>query len=368
MKITDVRYHALKAKLTEPFEWPDGSAYYRTAGLVRVDTDEGIVGWGPTDSGWTKELELSVKALLVGRSPLDTWAWTQELGTRCLPLGARGACDIALWDIKGKLWGQPIHQLLGGALRDRVPAYATGGYYLLPQDSLDWLRSKVRESVARGFRAYKMKIGARNIACDLERVDAVREVLGPDRLLAVDATTTYTRPLAMQVGRELERRGILWFEDGLPADDIEGYAHLTQNLDISITAHYGATRSELPELIRRRAVDQVQPSIDGVGGYTEALRVMGMTQLHHVVYDPSCWSTHLHIAATMHLLAILPSASQRLTDMPSMLEFDTSDNPLRDDSILAEPIRLETDGTVMVPSGPGLGVEVNEEKLVRYEE
>jgi D-galactarolactone cycloisomerase len=91
-----------------------------------------------------------------------------------------------------------------------------------------------------------------------------------------------------------------------------------------------------------------------------------MTRLHRIIYKPACWSTHLHIAATLHLLAILPSASKRLLDVPPPLEFDTSENPLRDDSLLLEPIRLETDGTVVVPDGPGLGVTVDEEKLFRY--
>ena len=368
MKITGIRGYSLKAELHEPFEWPDGNAYQRNAGVVRVTTDEGLVGWGPAGYGWTRRTEETLEALLVGRSPLDTWSWTQIRDGKRLPQSVRGAVDIALWDIKGKHWGQPIHQLLGGALRERVPAYATGGYYLIPEDSVDWLRERVQEAVDRGFRAYKMKIGARDVAYDLERVDVVREVLGPERLLAVDATTTYTQPVALQVGHELEARGILWFEDPLSADDVAGYAALTHRLDVPITAHYAAGRPELLAMVRSRAVDQVQPSIEGVGGYTGALQMMGMTSLQHIVYDPSCWSTHLAIAATLHLLAVIPSPRTRLLDDPPPLEFDTSENPLRDDTILTVPIEVEDDGKVQVPQGPGLGVDVDEDKLGKYSE
>ena len=200
-------------------------------------------------------------------------------------------------------------------------------------------------------------------------MDAVRKVLGPERLLAVDATTTYTRPVAMQVGRELEARGILWFEDPLSFDDVEGYAFLTERLQVPITAHYGANRGQalLYELMRRHAVDRVQPHIDGMGGYTTALQMIGMSRLHHIAYKPGCWSTHLHIAATLHLLAVIPSPRTRLLDDPPLLEFDTSENPLRDDSILTEPIEVGPDGTVKIPDGPGLGVEIDETVLARYQ-
>jgi len=363
-----VKGYSLKAKVEEPFEWPDGRAYWRSAGVVRIDTDEGLVGWGPSGPGWSKGLAESVKGLLAGQSPLDTWLLRQKLLAGHIPWGVAGALDIALWDLKGKLFDQPVHRLLGGSLRERVPAYATGGYYLIPEDSIDWLRGKVQEAVGRGFRYYKMKMGARSVAYDFKRLETVQEIMGPEGRLAVDATTTYTLSLAMQVGRELQKRDILWFEDPLPAEDVEGYLKLADSLDIPVTAHYGARPPILFELLRRRAVDQVQPGIDGGGGFTTALQTMGMTKLHNILYMPSCWSTHLHMAATLHLLAVLSSSRTRLADDPPLLEFDTSENPLREDSILTEPIGLEADGTVRVPRGPGLGVEVLEEKLRKYAE
>jgi len=366
MRITAVQGCNLRAAIDEPFEWPDGSAHERRAGVVWIETDAGLVGWGPAGHGWSRTIERAISSILVGRSPLETWPLWREMDARRVPMGVRGAIDVALWDLKGQALGVPIHTLLGGALRDRVPAYATGGYYGLPEDSMGWLQDKVGEAVDRGFRAYKMKIGARDPAYDLRRVDAVQQVLGGARRLAVDATTTYTRPLAMRVVPELEARDILWFEDPLPADDVDGYALLTQQCRVAITAHYGAVFGQLEALLRRRAVDQVQPNIAGGGGYTMALQTMGMARMQHVVYDPSCWSTHLHIAATLHLLAVMPSQLRRLRDAPPMIEFDTSCNPLRDDSLLVEPIDVEADGTVRVPDGPGLGVTVNEDVIARY--
>lgn len=366
MKITDVRGYSLSAALHEPFEWPDGRAYRRTAGVVRIETDEGLVGWGPANPGWNERVAASARPALLGQSPLDTLPLWKRMADCHLPFDVRGALDVALWDLKGKLLGQPVHRLLGGALRDRVPAYATGGYYLLPEDSLDWLQTKACEAVERGFRAYKMKVGGRSLAKDLERIDAVRAVLGPERWLAVDATTTYTVPLALQMGRQLERRGIAWFEDPLSGDDVSGYERLSAALDVPITAHYAANSSTLFELIRRRAVHQVQPAVEPMGGYTKAQQVAGMCALHGVVLKPSCWSTHLHIAATLHLLAVLPSQRTVLADAPPPLEFDTSENPLRDDSLLLEPIEVEPDGMVRVPDGPGLGICVDEDKLAQY--
>jgi D-galactarolactone cycloisomerase len=267
MRITDVRGYSLKAKVEEPFEWPDGNAYWRYAGVVRVETDEGLVGWGPGPYGWSEGAAEAVREVLVGRSPSDAWPLRHELALRRghIPPGFLGALDIALWDLRGKASGEPIHRLLGGALRDSVPAYATGGYYLIPEDSIAWLRDRVQEAVEPGFRYYKMKVGARDVAYDLQRVEVVQEAMGSEGRVAVDSTTAYNLPLAMQVGRELQGRDILWFEDPLPAEDIEGYLKLADGLDIPITAHYGASGPTLFELIRRRAVDQVQPSIDGVG-------------------------------------------------------------------------------------------------------
>lgn len=369
MRITELHTYNLKADLQEPFEWPDGKAYARTAGAIRIETDEGITGWAPANYGWTPRQETALRDALIGRSPLDCWRIACELAQRHVAIGVRGAVDIALWDIRGKATGEPIYRLLGGALRTRIPAYATGGYYALPTDSIVWLRDKVQAAVERGFRAYKMKVAARSLAEDLARVDAVLDVIGPGRSLAADATTTYTRAVALQMGRELERRGLLWFEDPLHPDDIDGYAYLTEQLQIPLTAHYAANDPYLlAALLRRRAVDQVQPSIEFGGGFTLAQQIIGQTSLQHVVYDPSCWSTHLHLAATLHLLAVIPSSSTRLLDIPPMLEFDTSENPLRDDTLLADAIEVEGDGAVPVPSGPGLGVTVDEDKLAYYQE
>lgn len=278
----------------------------------------------------------------------------------------KGCVDIALWDLKGKALEQPVHQLLGGAFRTRIPAYATGGYYPTSGDDEAWLEDCVRRAIKRGFRAYKMKVGGRSFDEDVRRVKLARRLLGQDCELMVDATTVYDMPMAKRMCRVLQEARVLWFEDPLPSDDFAGYNELTHTSDLAITAHYGA-RFPYPviEHIKQHTVSQVQPAIDLAGGFTGSRRLLDLARFHHVAYVPSCWATDLNIASTLHFLATIPSLSTRLRDSAPMLEYDTSENPLRE-AVLKEPFRLQADGTVIVPDKPGLGVEVNTGALVRY--
>ncbi|MBM3708638.1 MAG: hypothetical protein FJW69_09955 [Actinobacteria bacterium] len=361
--IRDVKFYNLEATLNDPFAWPNGYAESRTATAIRIETDQGIVGWG---HGWgfVKDLGI-VKEVILNQSPFDTWRLSQQLAAKWVTTDLRGAVDIALWDIKGKVLGMPIHQLLGGALRDRVFAYACAGYYGHPKDSLDWLKNNTEPIAREGFRYFKMKAGIKDFDYEKQRMDIVQNTMGKDCRIAVDSTTMLTVESAMILGRELEARNIWWFEDPLPATNIEGYRRLSQELKIPICAHDPACR-DLKQFVKSELVRQVNPWFGHEGGFSYCRQLIAITSLHGVVLRPNCWSTHLQMAAALHLLALIPSRSESPDQDAPVLEFDRSDNPLREDSILTQPLRLESDGTVKVPSGPGLGVDVDENKLKKY--
>ena len=363
-RILDVEFYNLKAKVEKPFEWGDGYAYSRTASLIRVETSDGRVGWGPSSPA--SGIKDRLMKILKGQSPIETCVIWEKMRRENLPLSVIGGVDIALWDLKGKILGLPVYELLGGAVRRCIPAYATGGYYPVEGDDLEWLRNCVQSSISRGFQAYKMKIGGRSLKMDIERLKLARELLGENRKLMVDATTVYDVSTARRIGKILETLNVEWFEDPLPSSDFEGYKTLSQSLNVRITAHYGA-RAPYPliEHIERHTVHQVQPSIVGAGGFTGSIRFLHLAQFHNVTYMPSCWATDLHIAATLHFLAAMPSLSTRTRDKPPMLEYDTSENPLRE-AVLKNPIRLEPNGEVKVPCGEGLGVEVNLKAIEKF--
>jgi len=364
VRIVDLEIYNLKAKVKRPFEWGDGRAFYRTSSIIRIETSDGQVGWGPGSpvSGIAERLI----RILTGQNPVNTGVLWEKMRRANIPINILGSVDIALWDLKGKILGLPVHELLGGAIRRCIPAYATGGYYPVEGDELDWLKGCIDSAMNRGFQAYKMKVGGRSFGKDVERLRFAREMLGENRKLMVDATTVYDLPAAKRMGSILEKLNVTWFEDPLPSDDFEGYKMLSQSLSVAVTAHYGA-RAPYPlvEHIKRRTVHQVQPSIEGAGGFTGSMKILHLAQFRNVICMPSCWATDLHIAATLHFLAAMPSLSTQIGDQPPVLEYDTSENPLRE-AVLKNPINLRLDGKVEVPDKPGLGVEVNPEALEKF--
>ena len=364
LRIVDLEFYNLKARVERPFEWGDGRAFHRTSSILRIETSDGQIGWGPSSP--ISGIEDRLKEILKGQNPMATGVLWERMRRANIPINIMGSIDIALWDLKGKILGLPVYELLGGAFRTSIPAYATGGYYPIEGDELDWLKNCVTSAINRSFQAYKMKVGGRSFAKDVERLELAREMLGENRKLMVDATTVYDLSAAKRMGKILERLNVTWFEDPLPNDDFSGYRMLSQSLNVAVTTHYGA-RFPYPllEHIKRRTVHQVQPSIQGAGGFTGSMKLLHLAQFHNVVYMPSCWATDLHIAATLHFLAVMPSLSTQIGDKPPMLEYDTSENPLRE-AVLKTPIRLKPDGEVEVPDKPGLGVEVNLKAIERF--
>ena len=382
MRIVDVRCHVLRAVLDRPFAWSQSWARVRGALLVEVRTDDGLVGWGEAGAGWEQEaaravVETMFRPLLLGRNPLDVEVAWQALHAAMLNGGlARGIAvqalsgvDIALWDLAGKALGQPVYRLLGGAYRDRVTAYATGLYYTETRDQTAALVDEARRYVAEGFRGVKMKVGGLTPEADLRNVRAVREAIGPSTFLSVDANQAYNAFTAVRVGRGLEEADVLWLEEPVPFDDLEGYLQVKSALRVAIAGGEALyTRFAFRDFIARRAFDIAQPDVTNVGGLTEARRIVGLASTFGVQCYPHVWGTPVALAAGLHLLAAIPSSPTCRSPQPFLqepvLEFDRTPNPLREE--LAEHRFTLTDGAVAVPQGPGLGVEPDPEAIERY--
>jgi D-galactarolactone cycloisomerase len=345
----------------------------RDALLVKISTDEGLVGWGETAlvGGFQALIEQVCAPLLLGQNPCDQrrlWRtlWDATLGNGYVV----GALDMALHDLWGKATGRSVGELYGGKLRDRVPVYASALSYVEGVDPDERWLSEAEALVERGFRAIKMRIGRYPPAHELPLIARLREVLPAGVRLMADGNAAYTLPTAIRVGRELERIGLEWFEEPIPQlsptqAEYAGYESLAAALDIPIAC--GETlqsRGAFKALLDARKVDIVQPDAAICGGIGECLFVADMARLAGVPCVPHCWGGALAVAATLHLLSLLPAPTAGpQADIP-MLEYDTTENPLRT-ALLSTPL-APTDGFLAVPTGPGLGVTVDETALNRY--
>ncbi|MDA9410784.1 mandelate racemase/muconate lactonizing enzyme family protein [Bradyrhizobium sp. CCBAU 45384] len=374
MKITGIRTHILEARLSQPFAYSRAWYDTRTAMLVEVETDTGLTGWGECygPARMTAAVVQSVAPWLVGEDPLRTDVLWQMIYARLRDHGQKGVViqglsgiDIALWDIKGKHFGVPAYQLLGGAARKEVQAYATGLYRRRSGDPLKYLPEEAASYVAEGFRAVKLKVGF-GIEEDAAVTHAVREAIGGDVALMVDANHAYDAVAAIRLGRLIERHDISWFEEPVPPEDVAGYRTVRSALSIPIAGgECEFTRFGFRDLFASHALDIAQPDTCAAGGLTECKKIADMSEAFSVRYNPHVWGTGIAIAASLQLLAVLPSHTPTsLAPLEPMLEFDCTEHPIRQ-AILKEPIE-HRNGIVRVPDDPGLGIEVDREAMARF--
>ena len=386
MKIADVRTIALSCRCDPPYASAAGVQGQRGALLVEIETDNGIVGIGEAGigGGVTADVIGKVLAPLVrGEDPLliehlwqKMFARTRQYGRRGLVMQAISGIDIALWDIAGKVAKLPVYRLLG-ASRDRVEAYASGGFYQEGKSAAD-LAGEAEGYRDRGFKGMKMKIG-RNPSTqthlrqllgqaefcevdpseDLARVAAVRQALGPQGKLMVDVNCAWSPDFAIEMGRAMEAQKLYWIEEPVATDDIDGSARVADALATPIAGYetemglYG-----FRELIDRGAVDIVQADIAWSGGFSEGRRIAAYAQAHHRMVAPHAFAGAVLLVASLHFAAAIPNGL--------LLEWDQNPNALRDE-LLKEPLRLEKDGTVRPPERPGLGIELDRAAVERYQ-
>jgi D-galactarolactone cycloisomerase len=314
----------------------------------------------------------SVAPWLAGEDALRTdhlwrmiYARLRDHGQKGVVIQGLSGIDIALWDIKGKHFGVPVHRLLGGPLRSEVKAYATGLYRRKSGDPRKYLAEEAAGYVAEGFSAVKLKVGF-GVEEDAAMTHAVRDAIGDDVALMVDANHAYDAVAAIRLGRMIERHDIGWFEEPVLPEDIAG--HLAVKAAITIPVAGGEcefTRFGFRDLFTARAVDIVQPDTCAAGGLSECKKIADMAEAFGIRYNPHVWGTGIAIAASLQLLAVLPTHTPTsLNPLEPMLEFDRTEHPIRQ-AILKQPIE-HVRGVVRVPDGPGLGIEVDREALKRF--
>jgi L-alanine-DL-glutamate epimerase-like enolase superfamily enzyme len=301
--------------------------------------------------------------LLVGRDPRDVHAIWETLynatrahyaaregrtfptiGRRGLAMSAISGIDIACWDLLGRSLGQPVWRLLGGRYRDRVPAYASGGW--APVGAIG---KQMTQYVERGHRAVKLRVGLqdRSVEESAARVREVRETLGPEIGIMVDAHGTWSVRQAMRFARKIEDCDLAWLEEPVSAENLAGQAEVRASTDIPIAAGESEqTRFAFRDMIAARAVDICQPDVAIAGGITETQRIAALAAAHDLTVAPHLWGSAILFAAGLHLAVSTPCVN--------LLEFSRGHNPLLND-LAEERVALE-DGYVLAPSGAGLGL------------
>lgn len=384
MKITQIISHVLQYDLDEELGYSQQYYAKRTAHLVEVRTDIGITGWGECFGGGGVAfanktiVEHVIQPMILGMDPLDRdviWHKVYNLlrdhGQKGMPIQSLSGVDIALWDIAGKFLNQPVYKLLGGAYRERIPAY---GYGMMLQKYPN-LEERFTEESQRikemGFKAMKMKIGL-SPERDVKLVEAVRKGIGSDMRLMVDANHAYTAREAIPLGRELQNLGVYWFEEPVAPEDRQGYRDLCEALDMSIAGGEAEfTRWGFRDLIKNRCVDLLQPEVCALGGITEYQKVLAIAHAHFVPVVNHVWGSAIAVGTNLHLLAALPDLPGAAHPVQPMLEYDTTPNLFRE-QLLQESLNINeqvknNNGTVALPKGPGLGIEPDLDFIKHYE-
>jgi D-galactarolactone cycloisomerase len=369
---TYVVRHELQAE--EQFEYAQYRYNDRTILLCRITTDSGYSGWGEAFGPaliHKTTIDTVYAPMLAGRSPFETDVIWESLynklrdhGQKGLAIEALSAVDIALWDLKGRITGMPLWALMGGKRRDRVMPYATGLYRHGGRDELKRLVDEAITYAERGFRAMKLKIGfGRDY--DLAAVKAVRNAIGDDIELMVDANHAYNASSAIDLGRRIEEFDIGWFEEPVPPEDVEGYREVKHALSIPVAggeAEY--TRFGFYPLFQARAIDVAQPDCTVTGGISEFMKIVALATVHNIQCYPHVWGSAVALYTGLHCALAMPDFPQRLYPSEARLEFDQTSNIFRD-RLAGEPLTMR-DGYVEAPDGPGLGIEIDTDLVEQY--
>lgn len=377
MKITNVEAFWLRCPI------PQGKQHKSDYGLltnfdmtlVVITTENGLQGFGEAKAavGSSGEcasivscIENEIKPVLLGKDARhitriwehiyngtrDHYALSRGrkfpiLGKRGLTISAMSGVDTALWDLKGKALGVPVVELLGGACREEMEAYASGGWA-----DVDQIGEQLNSYIAKGFKGVKMRVGIMDntVKRSIARVKAAREAIGDNVKLMTDAHGTYSVPEAKQFCRGVQDYDLYWFEEPINPDNHIGTAEVRHSTDIPIAAGESEyTAFDVREMIAHRALDVVQPDSAIIGGITESMRVAQLAHTYQLELAPHCWGSAFSFMAGVSVAFAAPAAV--------VIEFSSGGNPMMYD-LVNEKIEA-VNGMIQAPSAAGLGVTPN---------
>ncbi len=387
MKISSIKSHVLRYELDKELGYSQQYYKHRTAHLVEIETDEGITGWGecfgPGNIALANKyiVEKVIQPLIIGEDPINKeYIWhkvynlLRDSGQKGMPIQALSGIDIALWDILAKKAKLPLYQLLGGKTNSKIPVYGYG--MMLQKKSVEELcelfKKEANQIKEKNFKAMKMKVGL-GPKEDLKLVSAVREAIGNDFKLMVDANHAYNKNDALYVGRGLDEMEIYWFEEPVAPEDYDGYKELKEKLKINIAGGEAEfTKYGWNELIKNNCIDIAQPEVCGLGGITEYLKVSALAQSNFIPVVNHVWGSALSVAVNLHLLTSLPDMPGGLFPTKSMLEFDTTEKNIFITDLAEEKFSIldqvkDKDGFASPLENIGIGINPKKEFIKEYE-
>lgn len=369
MKITEIRGYHLRCTLGEPIGNAVTFFDSKEALLVEIVTDAGVAGWG---EAWSSPITAAayirqrLAPLVLGQDPAATGRlWRLMAGTagydrRGSAMMATAAMDIALHDIAGKVRGVPVSALLGGALRDRATAYASGPfmkpgghpYRTFPSQAEAWARE--------GFRAFKPR-GGFSPHEDGAVMRDLRRQLGPDMALMLDFNQGYTASAAIQAARYLQDADLLWLEEPVGPEDVAGYRAVAQAAPMAIAGGEAlASLAGFRDFVTAGAMGVLQPDLAVCGGFTGVMRVAALAEAFDLPVVPHVWGAVVNYHAALQLVSVLPACRAGGSASLPFIEVDVTENPLLE--VLGKP-RPDSDGGIAIPDRPGLGIDLSASQL-----
>ncbi len=387
MKITSIKSHVLRYELDKELGYSQQYYKHRTAHLVEVETDEGITGWGecfgPGNIALANKyvVEKVIQPLIKGDDPLNKeYIWhkvynlLRDSGQKGMPIQALSGIDIALWDILAKKANLPLYQLLGGKTNNKIPVY---GYGMMLQkkpveELCELFKNEANQIKEKNFKAMKMKIGM-GPKKDLKLVSAVRDAIGSEFKLMVDANHAYNKNDALYVGRGLDEMNIYWFEEPVAPEDYDGYKELKKKIKTNIAGGEAEfTKYGWNQLIKNNCIDIAQPEVCGLGGITEYLKVSALAQSNFIPIVNHVWGSALSVAVNLHLLTSLPDMPGGLFPTKSMLEFDTTEKNIFITDLAEEKFSIldqvkNKNGFASPLENIGIGINPKKDFIKEYE-
>ena len=377
MKIEKIEIRYLEGKLNQPFAWSQRWTDIRTVINLKVFTDDGIVGWGETfGSLETIDSIASVLKIAIGEDP----RFIQKIWNKLYRATFQGhvfaksavyaisALDTALYDIVGKYENKSVSDILGGRFKTSIPVYATGLYYT-KNFSFNALIDEAEEHANSGYKGMKMKIGALTLKEDALRVLEVKKSIGDNIKLMFDANEAYDAINAIKFTKLISNEEFEWFEEPCASRDDKSNKYVQENSHIPVAGGESlSTRWDFISRMTNRTFDVFQPDICAVGGISEMHKVGILAQTLGVKFNPHFWGTGISFAAALHSLSVQPLTQISMEDIPyeneSVLECDRTPHPVREN--LTNNIFNHKESRIDIPTGVGLGIEIDEKALEKF--